>query len=513
MSDLEFAKMTKSCCDFCEGFEKLSIDLTAPQADSYLAVHVPADPAAGIPEHCERITIGNLMGAFSDSVTGVSATGNPIATHTDVAGNAVIIRETITSISGKSVNNATKTIAFNYNSENGAQPCSFDLSGMFSAASYITCDGTTLTATDRIVTAPTRFASGFGTNQANANECLTRMDLFYNIGRRSLAGGDNYLGNEAQGYGSIVGNGLRNETTARGSYGGVFTGTDNEVDGSRSFIGAGANNTITGSYSAIAAGIRNSSAGAYHFIGGGNTNVHTASSYSAIVGGLRNTNSSAYNVIGGYLQNVTSFGNLSVGYRNTVAGNRSAVWGDLNNLRAGAFNTVGGYSHDIRGQGNTVLGYNHSQLNNANYNSMLGLSHTNTNGSYNGSMGYRSINTAGNGNMMLGYLNTNSAGSYNTLTGYGNRNRTGSHNVALGYSHDITGTGNALFGYNNRANTNYSVSIGRNINNTTQDGIMIANSFQRLGFYGVPPVPRQNLPVVATLAQIQAALTNLGLIV
>ena len=127
--------------------------------------------------------------------------------------------------------------------------------------------------------------------------------------------------------------------------------------------------------------------------------------------------------------------------------------------------------------------------------------------------GYNHTNTAGTANTLLGYSHTNVAGSYNFIAG-GNTsiNRTGSYNIILAHSSDVSGTGNAVLGYNPTTNANYSVSIGRNLVNNTTDGVMIANNFQRLGFYGNTPIARQTLANNAPNAQIVLALKNLGLV-
>lgn len=494
-------------CDLCAEMEALYIETGAIDAAVYIPIF---DETNG----CARTTLANLLASNSDSVTNTIA-GNRIAVHTDVAGNAVEIFETVTTLvpaangsfvytneSGVPVtytpptpvsvvnsidlrptgNPNEFTVEITYTDDNGNTVVTTDTTPVTiaSAPDYLTCDGTALLPTDRIVLAPTTFADGHAANQNVAGECLTRADIFYNLGRRSITGGENYLNNGGNGYGSFIGNGV--------------------------------NNNIDASYSAIAAGNGNDIiAGSYHFIGGGLQNRVRSSSYSAISGGYQNDVTGPYHEVSGYRNVTTGYGNRIGGYRNNVTMNRSIIHGD-GSTGAGTMNALFGYAHrNVAGSYNALSGYNHTNTNGT-YNTLMGLRNINTAGNYTTAGGTGNRNTAGSGNSMFGGAHINTAGSYNFMGGYRNR-ADGNYNAALGYTNYIDGVGNMVFGYNNRTNANYSVTLGRNLTNNTQDGIMIANSFQRLGFFGVQPVPRPTLnSATATTAQIVVALETLGLV-
>lgn len=425
---------------------------------------------------------------------------------------------------------------------------------------YLTCDGSVLAATDKILTAPTgAFANGYAVNNETADACVTRADWYYNLTRRSFTAGKNYMSNDAQGYGSTVAGGLRNTTATGASY---------------SFIGGGYDHSIT--------------TGTANTVGGGRNNDILAGSYGTIVGGYNqniNIGSGSYNILGGVNNNTYggSYNNLFGNANRNDAGNSNNLLGQSNRVRTGSYVFQGGYSHDnVAGNATTQLGYNHSNTRGSynfqggyghiidngqsvtqsgqshrnragNYTGQIGFSHdnvtgtgnfqsgynqTNTAGSYNTQLGVNNRNTAGNSNSIIGNGNIHKSGSYSVLMGYshdntgtantlltynntvlgGNYNfmagvngihRSGSYNAQLGFSHDSTGSGNMLIGYNNTTNTNYSVSIGRNLNNTTQDGIMIANTFQKIGFFGIAPIAKQT---ANTLPQLLTALKAYGLI-
>lgn len=457
---------------------------------------------------------------------------------------------------------------------------------------YTTCDGTDLTVTDRIVTAPTgSYASGYSVNQTDANGCLTLSDIYYNLARRSHTFGHNYMSNEALGYGSSITGGLRNTTATGASYSHIGGGYDHSITtGTANFIGGGRNNDITaGSYNGITHGYnQNITAGNYNTIGGGVSNDIKAGSYNTIVGGSAidfEAGTGSYNVAGGVNTTFnggsynTAFGNnhisdggvagFMVGQQNRIrAGNYVSQLGYSHDNVAGNSTTQGGYNHtNTAGSYNTQLGYAHinttgqsvfqggqSNINRSgNYTVQLGFSHDNT-GTGNSQVGYDHLATGGSYGGMYGIQNRIDGGTRNNILGSSSRVRGGNYNIATGHSHDIlagsghavhgynntvnggnysminavnsiyrggnysgmwgfshdnTGTGNMLIGYNNTTNTNYSVSIGRNLNNTTSDGIMIANTFQRLGFFGTTPITRQT---ANTLPQLLAALKAYGLI-
>ena len=356
-----------------------------------------------------------------------------------------------------------------------------EMSDLPAIPSYAKCGGGTLSTTDPVMIAPSGvWANGFALNQEDVNGCATRSDWYYNRARNSHTGGKNYDANDAQGFRSAVVSGNRNLTATAASY---------------AFIGSGVSNEIQ-------AGTRNS-------ILGGNQNIISAGSYTAIGGGFQNNLSGSYSLVSGYRHNITGYGNSISGYRATVSGNRSIVGGDLN--------TVGGTQNLVTGSSNTV---------NTSYNGIVGRLNQVIAGNYNNLGGLRSVNTAGSYNTIHGVDNNNIAGSYNAI--FGNNSDIvsgngsfisglssridGSYNASFGNSHEIDGVGSMTIGYNNTVNNNFAVAIGRNLVNTTQDGIMIGNSFQRLGFGGVQPIPR---PVVnsatATTTDIVLALEALGL--
>lgn len=523
MAGLEQAE-TSGFLDFCQSFEDLDIQTTGVAPDAWVALFIPG--VGGAADECARVTVQNLFASNSDTMVSNNPAGHLISTHTDLAGNIVQTFESITTIDQKTVNDAAQTFSFRFKNEAGTfQTCNFDISGMFAATTYLTCDGTTLTATDRILTAPTgAFATGFGTNQADANGCLTRMDLFYNLGRRSLAGGDNYLANEALGYGSVVGNGLRNTTTTAGSYGGVFTGNDNEVAATRGAILTGSGNDILpgGSYSAIGSGINNQvsraysfvgsgngndiTGGSYHFIGSGLDNQHLGGSYSSISGGYQNRSRNSYNQVSGYRNEARSYGQLVSGYRNDNTGNRNIVAGDSNIVRNGTMAAVFGFSHDVSGGYHLLGGYDHTVT--GNYNTSGGIRNRIA-GSYQTVFGNTNRTDAGVSNTLLGTSNRVFAGSYSFAAGRLNNIRS-NYQGAIGFSHDLAGVGAMTMGYNNASTTNYTVTLGRNLTNTVQDGILIANNFQRIGVFGKAPVPRQTLAANPTGVQIRAFLQAYG---
>ena len=416
--------------------------------------------------------------------------------------------------------------------------------------SYLTCDGSALTTTDRIATAPTgAFTSGFTVNQDAAGECLSRSDIYYNLARRSYTQGYNYMSNDAQGYGSSVTGGLRNTTATAASYSHIGGGYDHSITtGTSNFIGGGRNNDITaGSYNGITHGYnQNITAGNYNTIGGGVSNDIKAGSYNTIVGGSAidfEAGTGSYNVAGGvnHTMNGGAYDTLFGNNNTNDSGNANFLVGQGNRVRVGSYVGQIGYSHDnVAGSATTQSGYNHTNTSGS-YNTQTGYAHRidvgqsttqggqsnrNRSGNFNAQLGFSHDIVSGSGSFQGGYNQTNT-GSYNTQLGVNHRNltgnsntqlgqasiqRTGSYNAQIGYSHDSTGTGNIQLVYNLTTNTNYSVSIGRNLVNTTPDGIMIANSFQRLGFYNATPIARQTLPAVATAAQITTALRNLGLI-
>lgn len=458
---------------------------------------------------------------------------------------------------------------------------------------YITCDGTPLTVTDRIATAPTgAYASGYTVNQEDANGCATRADTYYNFARRSHTFGESLMSNDAQGYGSSVTGGLRNTTATAASYSHIGGGYDHSITvGTASTIGGGRNNDITaGSYNGIAFGYnQNITAGNYNTIGGGDGNDIKAGSYNTIVGGSAidfEAGTGSYNVAGGVnttfnggnystafgnnhiidggvagftagLQNriragsyVSQFGyshdnvtgtsttqggynhtntsgsyNSQLGYSHIIdVGQSITQGGQSNRNRAGNYNSQFGFSHDNQaGSGNFQAGYDHLIVNSTytsqtgfrqradagNYHTMHGTNNTIVAGSYNTTIGNSHIVTAGTGHSVFGWDNTVDGGNYSFMGGVTSRHRSGNYNAVLGYSHDVSGTGNMLFGYDNTTNATYSVSIGRSLNNTTTDGIMIANTFQRLGFFGATPITRQT---ANTLPQLLTALKAYGLI-
>ena len=518
-------------CGLCGEINGLFINEQPIPSTVYLPL---LDPDKG----CSRTTLANLLAAFTDEAVSdlvAGAGSHKIATHTDVAGNVVDLFETVTLVDGENFNAATNVVSFDYTDEAGTKKTiSWDLSGLaidINVASmtydpltgqlvvtetdgtphavtiaagvvpeYTTCAGAVLKTTDKILLTPTgAYADGYSVNQAAGGECAAIADIHYLSARRSVTVGRGRMSNDAQGYGSTVAGGLRNVTAAAASY---------------SFVGGGYDHSIT--------------TGTSQTIGGGRNNDITAGNYNTIVGGYNiDITAGSYNVVGGVSHDVAGSYNATFGTTNILSGGYSFATGRSNTLTSGNYVNQLGYSHlNTAGGGNTQAGYNHTNTRGS-YNSQTGYGHVidvgqsvfqagqsnrNRAGNYNAQIGYSHDNVAGSGNTLVTYNNTNTAGNYNFLGGVNGINRSGSYNAQLGYSHDNTGTGNMLFGYNNTANANYSVSIGRNLNNVTTDGVMIANTFQKLGFYGAVPVAKQALPAVASPAQLTVALRNLGLV-
>lgn len=515
-------------CGLCGEISGLFINEKPIPATVYLALF---DPDKG----CSRTTLANLLASNSDEMSSELSAGHKIGEHTDVAGNTVELFETVTIVDGENFNATTNVLSFDYTDEAGTtKTVEFDLTALaidINVASmtydpatgnlvvtetdgtphsvtiaasatpdYLTCAGNVLTTTDKILLTPTgAYADGYSVNQAVGGECAAISDIHYLSARRSVTVGRGRMSNDAQGYGSTIAGGLRNTTAAGASYSFIGGGYDHSITtGTTNTIGGGRNNDITG--------------GSYNAIVGGYNNDITRGSYST-VGGVSHDVENSYNAVFGTTHKVAGSYGIQTGRSNTItAGNYVAQFGFSHLNTAGGATTQGGYNHtNTSGAYNTQLGYAHV-VDAGQSIVQAGQSNRNRAGNYNVQLGYSHDNVLGTGNTLVTYNNTNTAGNYNFLGGVNGVNRSGNFNAQLGYSHDNTGTGNILLGYNNTTNTNYSVSIGRNLNNVTQDGIMIANTYQRVGFYGVAPVAKQTLPAVASPAQLTTALRNLGLV-
>jgi len=587
--------------DFFETITSFGTPVVNDTDPDNVVITLPFNQEGGTVQNLQfTVPIPSPVSTFDSIDLKFDANGDLIveAVYTDDDGNTSTITDT-TPVVLPSVCDGISNLPLAAAIPTGAQAIYHTAAGVCGRApfpagpEYITCDGSTLTTTDRIVTAPTgAYASGYTVNQSDADGCLTLSDIYYNRARRSHTFGEASMSNDAQGYGSSITGGLRNITATGAAYSHIGGGYDHSITiGTTNGIGWGRNNDITaGSYNGIVSGYnQNITAGNYNTIGGGVSNDIKAGSYNTIVGGSAidfEAGTGSYNVAGGVNTTfnggsyTTAFGNnhridggvagFTAGQQNRIRlGNYVSQFGYSHDNVAGNATTQGGYNHtNTSGSYNSQFGYAHiidagqsifqggqsNRNRSGNYVSQLGLSHDNQAGSYTTQLGYNHTNITGNGNTQIGYQNRQDAGFYGSQLGTNNRIRLGNYNTAIGtshdiqngtgttvlgydnthiagaynymlastsihrsgnysgmigYSHDNTGTGNMLIGYNNTTNTNYSVSIGRNLNNTTQDGIMIANNFQRLGFFGTAPITRQT---ANTLPQLLAALKAYGLI-
>ena len=383
----------------------------------------------------------------TESLLSYSSTQPTNATHPDSNDNDTVI------VTSNGWPKGTVTEVWKYDAETNTRKNIY----WAPAPTQSKCGGWVLTSTDQVLVSPTgTYASGYTINQEDANGCATRADTYYDRARRTHTFGKASMQNDAQGYGSSVTGWLRNTTATWASYSHIWGWYDHSITvWTANTIGWGRNNDITAwSYNGISYWYNhNITAGNYNTIGWGNANDIKAGSYNTIVWGSAidfEAGTGSYNVAG-WVNHTFNWGNYTTAFGNNHISDWWVAWfmaWQSNSIRAGNYNTLLGFSHD---------------------------------------------NIAGSWNFLWGYNHTNTSGNYNTLLWFTNINRSGSHNVALWYSHDVSWAGNTILWYNNTANTNYSVSIGRNLNNTTQDGIMIANSFQRIWFFWTTPITRQTV--------------------
>lgn len=333
---------------------------------------------------------------------------------------------------------------------------------------------------------PGSYQTGYQVIGRDTDGCAYFSDSYYNAGRRSMTGGHALDLNDAQGSRSFIGYGRQNAIHTGGSYSSIVGGLGNAVSGgSYAFIGGGYQNEISG--------------GNDNTIAGGRLNSITAGSYNFQVGYSHENTRSSYNAQVGYNHTTSSYGGFQSGYSNFFAnnGNRS--------IQAGNGNRV-----NVSGSGNAQLGFG-NRIERSSYSAQLGVNNIITAGTGVMQFGNTHENTAGSYNVQGGYNHTHVAGTGSIMLGYNGRND-GSYNGQIGFSHEVDGVGSMAFGYDNHVTGDYSVALGRGLRLTGNNEVAVANSFQRLGFYGVEPVARQTLANNANNQAIIAALKNLGLV-
>lgn len=150
------------------------------------------------------------------------------------------------------------------------------------------------------------------------------------------------LGNQIDGFGSVVGGGQDNRAGMSGilSYSTVGGGLSNLATGTRASIGGGELNTASGTNATIAGGLSNSASAQRTAIGGGESNI-ASGSHATIPGGLACSATSAYSFATGRRAKSTNIG--------------AFVWADSTDAD---FQSTGTNQFLIRASGGVGIGTN-----------------------------------------------------------------------------------------------------------------------------------------------------------